>query len=99
MNLFSNSVVQERVKNSFTQSISNNRLAHAYLFHGIEGCGKAAFAFELAKVLNCSSNEERPCNQCPSCIKINHRQHPDIRYIFPVSKQTNPEIESKLEGE
>jgi DNA polymerase-3 subunit delta' len=91
MNLFSGSIIQERVKLFFTQCISNDRLAHAYLFYGNEGCGKTAFAFELAKVLNCTSEDDKPCNECPSCIKINNRQHPDIQFVFPVSKQTKPE--------
>jgi len=96
MNLFSNGVIQDRVRTFFIQSITNNRLAHAYLFHGNEGCGKTAFAFELAKVLNCSSDSNKPCNSCASCIKINNRQHPDIQYLFPVSKQTKPETIAEI---
>lgn len=91
MNLFAQSIIQDRVKDFFTHCIESDRLAHAYIFYGKEGAGKEAFAFELAKTLNCASTKQRPCNQCPPCIKINHLNHPDIKYIFPISKQLKPE--------
>ncbi len=87
MDLFGQSFVQNRIKTIFSQSISSDRLAHAYIFYGSEGSGKEAFAFELAKALNCSSSEQRPCGLCPSCIKISHLSHPDVKFIFAVSKQ------------
>ncbi len=91
MNYFENSFVQDRVKNFFINSINSNRLAHAYLFYGEDGTGKEAFAFELARALNCTSEDSRPCGQCPSCIKINHLNHPDIKFIFPFANQKTPE--------
>ncbi len=91
MKLFNNAIVQERVKNFFIHAINHNRLAHAYIFYGQEGRGKEAFAFELAKALNCAHPEQRPCNECPSCVKINKRNHPDVRYVFPVPQKTKTE--------
>ena len=96
MDLFADSIIQDRVKSIFVQSIENNRLAHAYLFYGHEGCGKEAFALELAKVLNCTSGDKKPCNNCPSCIKINQLIHPDLQYIFPLSKQTKQETIAEI---
>ncbi|MGD9898829.1 MAG: DNA polymerase III subunit delta' [Calditrichaceae bacterium] len=96
MKYFENSFVQDRVKRFFINSINSNRLAHAYLFYGDDGTGKEAFAFELAKALNCSSEDRRPCGECPSCIKINHINHPDIKIIFPVVKQKTPEKANEL---
>jgi len=96
MDLFTESIIQDRVKTFFTQSIESNRLAHAYLFYGHEGSGKEAFAFELAKVLNCASDDQKPCNECTSCIKINQLIHPDLQYVFPISKQTKPETITEI---
>jgi DNA polymerase-3 subunit delta' len=77
--------------------LQRGRLAHAYIFYGQEGAGKEAFALELAKALNCESNESRPCQTCPSCQKISRMQHPDVRYIFAMSKQmTSDEISAIL---
>jgi len=96
MELFTESTIQDRVKSLFTRGIENDRLAHAYLFYGESGRGKAAFAFELAKALNCTGAGSIPCNTCSSCIKINNLNHPDVQYFFPVSKQTKPETVAGL---
>ena len=96
MEFFTKGIVQDRVKSFFAKGIESNRLAHAYLFYGEAGRGKAAFAFELAKVLNCAATDTVPCNECPSCIKINNLSHPDVQYIFPVSKQTRTETITEI---
>lgn len=96
MHYFTQSIIQARVKDFFTHSIESSRFAHAYILYGAQGRGKEAFAFELAKVLNCTDAENRPCNSCPSCIKINNLSHPDIKYIFPVSKQLTSEQEAEI---
>jgi DNA polymerase III subunit delta' len=83
--LFKNSIIHNKIKSFFEQVINNERLAHAYLFHGKAGCGKTAFALELAKACNCQ-NTDKPCGQCPSCIKIEKSAHPDVKLLFPVSK-------------
>ncbi|MBN1408244.1 MAG: hypothetical protein JW956_10660, partial [Calditrichaceae bacterium] len=51
---------------------------------------------ELAKALNCANADSIPCNECPSCVKINNLSHPDLQYIFPVSKQTKTETVTEL---
>ena len=57
-------------------------LAQAYLFIGAEHAGKTQTAFALAKTLNCGQfiAQMTPtyCDQCPSCMKINSGNHPDI---------------------
>jgi len=97
MIFFENTTVQERIRNLFANALQRERLAHAYIFYGQEGAGKEAFALELAKALNCESHESRPCQTCPSCQKISRMQHPDIRYLFAMSKQmTNEEVSAML---
>lgn len=92
MKYFTQTVVQERVKDFFIHAIENNRLAHAYIFYSPYGAGKEAFAFELAKALNCTSESERPCGECSSCKKIAALSHPDIKYIFPLKKETKTDV-------
>jgi len=77
--------IQARIRERLKKSIINNRLAHAFLFYGPEGCGKEAIAIELAKALNCQDAFSRPCNICTSCHKISQLNHPDIKFIFPIS--------------
>jgi len=58
-------------------AMANNRIAHAYLFYGMEGIGKRTAASVFARVLNCEG-ESPPCNACTSCRKALHQNHPDI---------------------
>lgn len=66
------------------KAIQRGKLAHAYLFHGIEGVGKEKAARTLAKAVNCHSLKGvEPCAQCPSCLKIEAGNHPDVNLIQP----------------
>jgi DNA polymerase-3 subunit delta' len=79
---------QERVKQILLSALRNNRLPHAYLFVGNDGVGKDATALELARVLHCEKGGEEACGECPSCIKVNSIQHPDVKLVvaLPVGK-------------
>lgn len=57
--------------------IAKGRIAHAYLFYGMEGVGKRTTADVFARALNCTA-EAPPCDDCASCRKAEHRNHPDI---------------------
>jgi len=91
MEYFREFEIQSKVKNHFAKSLKNNRLAHAYLFYGPEGCGKEAFAIELSKAINCLNESRRPCYECSVCMKVTHFNHPDIKYIFPLAKDIKSE--------
>jgi len=79
---------QERVKQILLSALRNDRLPHAYLFVGNDGVGKDAMALELARVLHCEKGGEEACAQCPSCVKVNSMQHPDVKFVvaLPVGK-------------
>jgi len=86
---FKELTIQTPVKDRFCNGMTTGRLAHAYLFYGPEGGGKEAIALELAKALNCQHESTKPCNECPSCSKINQLKHPDIKFIIPEAKSWN----------
>jgi DNA polymerase-3 subunit delta' len=58
-------------------AMAGNRVAHAYLFYGMEGVGKKTVAAVFARALNCRG-EDPPCDSCPSCLKAEHNAHPNI---------------------
>lgn len=87
---FPDAVIHKQALDRLVRGLAGNRLAHAYLFHGPEGSGKEAAALELAKAVNCTDAQNRPCNACASCQKINHLNHPDIQFVFPVLKSWIP---------
>lgn len=72
---------QERAAAVLGRALSSGKLAHAYLFEGIGGCGKRTTALALVQSLFCGSTE--PCGVCPSCRKVISLQHPDLHLIEP----------------
>ena len=74
---FSELIGQDHVAKALQNAMSENRLAHAYLFSGTRGTGKTSTARILGTVLNCQSfkdgfpkdpSEVEPCGECESCI-------------------------------
>jgi len=61
-------------------ALARDRIPHAYLFYGMDGIGKRTTAEVFAKALNCTSGRDilDACDACPSCLKIDHRNHPDV---------------------
>lgn len=80
---FRDIIGHERQIQYLQNAMRNGRLAHAYLFVGKEGIGKRLVALNLAKALNCPRNGEDPCDECPSCLKIDHLHHPDVLLVEP----------------
>ena len=72
---------QEHAVGVLKRSLEANRVAHAYLFQGISGCGKMMAALSLVEALFCGVNP--PCGSCPACRKLATRQHPDLHLLEP----------------
>jgi DNA polymerase III subunit delta' len=79
---------QYRAKSILRRALEHERVAHAYLFTGPDGVGKEALAIEFAKALLCKSEQERPCDECTTCKRASHFQHPDFTFLFPSSSKT-----------
>lgn len=94
---FSEVVGQETVKLQLHRMIAENRVPHALLFAGREGCGKLPMALALASRLLCQhpTPDGEPCGECPAC-KMSHKlAHPDLHFVFPVFKpagQSSPAV-------
>jgi DNA polymerase-3 subunit gamma/tau len=68
---FNEVVGQGHVTRTLKNAITQERIAHAYLFSGPRGVGKTTVARLLAKALNCENGPTPdPCNQCPMCRGI-----------------------------
>ena len=63
------------------RSLRSGRVAHAYLFEGVEGCGKKKTALAFIEALFCGKDEA--CGTCPSCRKMAALQHPDLHLVEP----------------
>ena len=78
---FGNLIGQEALVQTLTNSIINNRIAHAYLLTGVRGIGKTTTARLIAMSLNCevrSSESSEPCGKCKSCISIRNDHNIDV---------------------
>jgi DNA polymerase-3 subunit delta' len=64
-----------------SRSLAAGKIASAYLYEGIEGCGKKKTALAFIEAIFCGGNEG--CGHCPSCRKIAGYQHPDLHLVEP----------------
>jgi DNA polymerase-3 subunit gamma/tau len=74
---FSDVAGQDHVTRTLMNALTQNRIAHGYIFSGHRGIGKTTIARILAMALNCRAevgSPERPtaepCLQCISCREI-----------------------------
>ncbi len=65
---------------ALAHSLATDHIAHAYLFTGAHAIGKTTLARILAQALECTA-KNRPCGQCPACLKIARDRHPDVQII------------------
>jgi len=75
-----NVIGHDRAIAELENAIRSARLPHALLFTGREGTGKTTLALELAKALNCTSDNP-PCQSCLHCRQITGATHPDVTVV------------------
>lgn len=74
------------------RSVKENRVSHAQLFLGPEGCGGLPLALSYATYLLCSNKQENDsCGTCSGCIRANKLEHPDLHFSFPIVKERKVE--------
>ncbi|WP_226038390.1 DNA polymerase III subunit delta' [Aquibacillus saliphilus] len=76
--------IQPLVSKMLTNSLTKERISHAYLFQGARGTGKHALSILLAKSIFCNNKIGiDPCNSCKECHRIDTGNHPDVHQIAP----------------
>lgn len=82
--LFADVVGQAGVKAQLLGQLRSDRVPHAQLLLGPEGCGKLALALAYAQYLQCDQpGETEACGKCENCHKAGRLMHPDIHFSFP----------------
>ncbi|GHT47761.1 DNA polymerase III subunit gamma/tau [Endomicrobiia bacterium] len=90
---------QEHISQTLKNAISENRVAHAYLFSGPRGCGKTTMARILAKALNCKNDiVAEPCGVCDNCLDISKSSSVDVLEIDGASNNGIDEIRALREN-
>jgi DNA polymerase-3 subunit delta' len=84
---FSDIPGQTAVISRLLRSVKEERVSHAQLFTGPEGCGSLALALAYARYVSCENKTSSDsCGICKSCVKYEKMIHPDLHFVFPVIK-------------
>lgn len=74
---------QNKAVGSLRRAFETGRLAHAYIFDGVNGIGKFTTAKAFAKLLLCKSPKGNDsCGKCESCRMLDAGNHPDFHHIY-----------------
>ncbi len=86
---FASVVGQDAIVTTLKNALRFQRLAHAYLFCGCRGTGKTTLARVFAKALNCQNltENQEPCNTCPSCLEVMSGRSLDVLEIDGASNR------------
>jgi DNA polymerase-3 subunit gamma/tau len=96
---FADVVGQDHVTRTLMNALSQNRIAHGYIFSGHRGIGKTTIARIVAMALNCRTEiggEARPtpepCGVCDSCIEVRQGNAVDVIEIDAATNRGIDEI-------
>ena len=90
---------QDHVTRTLMNALSQNRIAHGYIFSGHRGIGKTTIARIVAMALNCRTEvgsparpTPEPCGVCDSCLEIRQGNAVDVIEIDAATNRGIDEI-------
>src|SRR5580658_6015377 len=96
---------QDHVTRTLLNALSQNRIAHGYIFSGHRGIGKTTIARILAMALNCRKeigskdrSTPEPCGVCEACTEIRQWHAVDVIEIDAATNRGIDEIRELREA-
>jgi len=90
---------QDHVTRTLLNALSQNRIAHGYIFSGHRGIGKTTIARIVAQALNCRTEigtparpTPEPCGTCDSCVEVRQGNAVDVIEIDAATNRGIDEI-------
>lgn len=84
--MFATLVGNEVNKEILRRLVRSERFGATLIFAGPDGVGKRQFALTFAKAANCQNPPKEivdSCDKCPSCFRVDHESHGDVRTMRP----------------
>ena len=82
---FSDFSGQDSTKTQLLDLFKSERVPHALLLNGEEGCGHLQLALSFSSLLLCKSPKPLDaCKNCSSCKMYEKYQHPDLHFSYPI---------------
>ena len=96
---FKSVIGQNALTTTLKNAISNNKLAHAYLFCGPRGVGKTTCARIFARTINCFhlTPDQEACNSCESCVAFNENRSYNIHEMDAASNNSVEDIRDLID--
>ena len=95
--MFRDVIGHDEIKKRLIYNAVNNRISHAQLFWGQQGSGTLALTLAYARFIQCRNRQaDDACGQCPSCLKFNKLEHPDLHFIFPAAPNKETKDKEKV---
>lgn len=96
---FNTVVGQKALVQTLKNAITNNKLAHAYLFCGPRGVGKTTCARIFAKTINCEhrTSDGEACNECDSCRSMGEQRSYNVYELDAASNNSVDNIRELID--